>query len=327
MVNRMEIYWKDLVTDKTKYSTEDIKSFKNKDVVEFKCQICNKPFSLRGEVFKRRFDSDGYFRRHVFACQSSECLHKKRSLVATSKEVCLGRIKAGQTQRELKKGKTFEELYGFEKSEIMKSKIRDARKAQTGTDHDPRLGKKHSDAAKIKMSESKIKLFNAEHKNYKSPLSGDYVDFRTFISHSVSLQQNAAKLDFYVTGSIENWKTKTEEYYDSSFELAYMEKLNSEQKFWHKNQKIFIHYLGLDGKRHVYIPDILLFKDSSFKDLECILEVKPKCFIEKFEIVRIKMEALSNFCLKRGIYCKFITEEDLDMDRVKEIQNENKKNK
>ena len=215
-----EIYWKDLVTDKSRYDQDDIKKFKDKDIIEFKCQICGKPFEMRGRVFKRRFDADGYFRRVVFACQSKECIHKKKSMVTNLSSIKNGRIKAGQTMSNKVKGKTYEELYGVEEAEKKLLKIRSARAAQTGTEHDPRLGKKHSVSAKKKMSEHKKELMQSKEKKYKSRLSEDMLTLHEYHSETLMMVNNLGNK--YKWGKHENWFSKEVETYDSSYELAFI---------------------------------------------------------------------------------------------------------
>lgn len=318
------IYWKDLVVNEKDKKKNSIWDFKEQDMVEFYCQICGKPFSLKGRVFKRRFDKNGYFNNIIFACQSKECVHKKKSMVGHSKAVLEGQKRGAIKAAALRKGKTFQELYGVEEAEKKLEKIRAARAAQTGTEHDPRLCKKHSEAAKIKMRKKKIDLWNNPEKIYTSPLTGEKVEYRMFQQHMSIKKWNAPNYNFYVTGTVENWYTKTKEKYDSSFERAYMEDLNKKKLFWHKNTFFGIPYIkNSDKKEHYYVPDIIIYTDNTFIDYAYLIEIKPEVFIKAN---LDKLNALNVYCKKYGIKSGIITEKHLNMDRVKEIQNENKKN-
>ena len=326
-LRNMEIYWKDLIVNEKDKQKDSIRSFGELEELEFRCQLCGKPFKLQGRVFKRRFDRDGYFRRAVFACQSKECTHKKKSIVAKSAAVREGQARGAITASAMRKGKTFEELYGIEEAEKKLAKIRAARAAQTGTEHDPRLGKKHSISAKKKMSDHKKNLWQSKDKPYISPLSGEKVTYKQLHQHIGVLQWSASKYNFYITGIIENWHTGFGEKYDSSFERAYMEELNAKKLYWHKNTHIAIPFIDVDGQEHCYVPDILIYSDAEYKELKCILEIKPEAFIKKFETVQLKLKALLDYCQKENIIGGIITEKQLNMERVKELQNENKKNK
>lgn len=322
-----EIYWKELVTNPNKYEVKNIKKFKDLDEVEFQCQICGKPFMMRGRVFKRRFDSDGYFRRMIFACQSPECLHKKKSMVGHSEAVREGQAKGAVVAARLKKGKTFEEMYGKEEAEKKLAKIRDARATQTGTEHDPRLGKKHSDCAKKKMSASKIKLWNSEEQTYIGCIMRKPVNYREFQQQLSVAQWSAPQYGTYVTGTLINWNTGVKERYDSSFELAYMEELNEKKVFWKKNTSTAIPFIDIDQQEHLYIPDIIIYKDAKCTKISRILEIKPECMVHKMKTVQLKLQALKSYCEENNLECGIITEKQLNMNRVKEIQNEHKRNK
>ena len=327
-----EIYWKDLVLDKNKYDIENVKEFKDKDEVEFQCQICGKSFTLKGRVFKRRFDSDGYFRRTIFACQSSECLHKKKSMVGHSEKVITGARKGSKIACDNKRGKTFEELYGAEEAEKKLAKIRKARAAQTGTEHDPRLGKKHSEESKKKMSENKKLLMQSSEKKYVSRITGDLITYKEYTEETLMLTNNLGNK--YKWGEFENWYSGKIEIYDSSYELAFMLKAKDNKIIYEKNTKFRLSY-QIDGVTHSYIPDFFTFEEGKSElILKSIVEIKSKYAKSnktEAKVLKEKLISLRNYCLDTGISGHIYFEDELGKDYLRKAlkyhENQKLKNK
>lgn len=307
----MEIHWKDLIVNEKDKQKESIWSFRELEEIEFRCQLCGKPFKLQGRVFKRRFDKDGYFRRAVFACQSKECTHKKKSIVAKSAAVREGQARGAITASAMRKGKTFEELYGIEEAEKKLAKIRAARAAQTGTEHDPRLGKKHSISAKKKMSDRKKELLQSEEKKYSSRVSDELLTFRQYCEETLMLTNNLGNK--YKWGEYKNWFFKDLETYDSSYELAFMLKAEVEKTIYKKNTKFRLEY-KCNGEKHYYIPDFFIYDAKEPDKLISIIEVKAihiKKNEDSMQNLKAKMRALKQYCNKNGLQCSLIFEKDL----------------
>jgi hypothetical protein len=327
-----------------------------------KCQICGNMFELKWEVFLRRFDADGYYRKGAFTCQNKMCKKIKKVQVLSEKGITQkGLIKLASLSKS-RKGRTFEELYSAEKAKEIKSKICLARAKQTGTEHDPRLGKKHTDEAKDKMKLSKKQHYrNDSIEKYLSPITGKLVTHRKFQAHSSTLRMNNPEKKYvspisgenvclklyirdaatkrwienpefcrknYKTGYLKNWKTLKQEHYDSSFELCFMNELNATQAFWIKNTgtiRIEYTHTSLNGKSKLYIPDFIIYTDSSFSTISEIVEVKPKRVFEGVPIVQHKFSELEKYCERIGAKARLVTEVELDFLKYGDIH-ENQEN-
>lgn len=238
-----------------------------------------------------------------------------------------------------KKGKTFEEFYGEERSEEIKGKIRKRRLEQP----DPRLGKKHSKETKEVISIKKKDFYSRAEKNYKSIVSGELVDFKTYHSEVMrKLHKNMSRDDRvrFITsviegiakgkpskknsfvGEIKHWYTGKMVRFESSYEYIYFKGLNVKKVFWKRNTtEVKIQYDGLDGKVHLYTPDALIYEDRHFKKLKVIVEVKPYDFLfnpndkegRNYEIAKLKRDALISFCNDNNLQAIFITEKELDV--------------
>jgi hypothetical protein len=306
---------------------------------------------------------DGYYRRGLFTCQESSCKKVKRQQVLKNHEISASGIPALRTLSLYRRGKTFAEIYP-DKQENIREKIRLARARQTGTAQDPRRGKTHSLQSKSKMSQSKLDFIkNTTEAKYRSTITGELVSWREFLSHSrkhaltsdtkkyvspltgenVNLREYyrdvAAKRFIeephmsrgcYSTGCIKNWHTGLLERYDSSYECCYMQHLNAKGAFWKKNtRELSLEYShsSTAGKKKLYFPDFLIYRDSLLTQVLEIVEVKPKAIFTRVAVVGHKFSVLKEYCKSIGAEAKLVTEDDLDMNLVKDIQNEAKRNK
>jgi restriction endonuclease len=95
------------------------------------------------------------------------------------------------------------------------------------------------------------------------------------------------------------------EFYDSSWERDYMEKLEAEPAVakWTKNHGIRIPYYDNDGAFHTYTPDFLVEMADGTVELH---EVKGTQFLGN-PITRRKFEAATKFCKARKMVFRAIS--------------------
>lgn len=255
-----------------------------------------------------------------FTCRrkdSPECVNKKQNDInQIRKELgCCGnqgkkktkeeldranqaRKKSGMYERlrEVRKGRTVEEIYGFEKGQQLRARNKEVYASRPNPIH---LGHKHSTASRAKMSESAIKRMigrtpSSDGRPIKGRLTGYY-----YSAHDNAVQR-----------------------FDSGLEYATFAVLNIQGKIWSKNTTIKIPYKDENGHPRLYLPDILVWEDSSKTKLIEILEVKPMTYTtldkkqEYFEVpyqerIYKKEESLKAFCDKNNITCRFFTEKDV----------------
>jgi len=95
------------------------------------------------------------------------------------------------------------------------------------------------------------------------------------------------------------------EYYDSSWEREYMERLEKDTnvKKWTKNHGIRIPYFDSDGKFHTFAPDFLVeLADGTVE----IHEIKGTHFLSN-PITKKKHEAAEKWCKDRKMNFKMIS--------------------
>ncbi|MBU4222750.1 MAG: TnsA endonuclease N-terminal domain-containing protein [Euryarchaeota archaeon] len=108
-------------------------------------------------------------------------------------------------------------------------------------------------------------------------------------------------------GNFENPKKSAYsiEFYDSSWEKEYMEKLenNSEIKKWTKNHGIQIPYFDDDGKFHTFKPDFLVERIDGIIEIH---EIKGTHFL-KNPITKKKFDAGDKYSKARKMNFKIIS--------------------
>jgi hypothetical protein len=95
------------------------------------------------------------------------------------------------------------------------------------------------------------------------------------------------------------------ERYDSSWELAYMKRLERDKTVakWTKNHGITIQYVTEAGNVRGYRPDFLIESIDGLKELH---EIKSGRDIQNPDTIR-KHEAAKNWCRKRGMNFVVVT--------------------
>ena len=111
-------------------------------------------------------------------------------------------------------------------------------------------------------------------------------------------------------GFFDSIKNNIKIFYRSSYELKAFEILESDENvIGYKSEPFYIGYIGLDGIKRNYIPDLLVeYKDSVKK----LIEIKPKCFLID-PVVQLKINAGIEYCNKNknNILFDVWTEENL----------------
>lgn len=97
-------------------------------------------------------------------------------------------------------------------------------------------------------------------------------------------------------------KMKRDFYFDSSWELARMERLESDQSVKsYKRTPVRLTY-QFEGRSHFYFPDFsATYKDGTI----CIEEVKPERWLI-YKNNQAKIKALKAYCRKRGYVCRIL---------------------
>lgn len=95
------------------------------------------------------------------------------------------------------------------------------------------------------------------------------------------------------------------EYYDSSYEHKRMKQLDEMDVKWTKKHKIRIKYIDRQKINRFYIPDFLINDNI-------IEEVKPASLVySEYQNNDLKMKALNDYCSKKNIEYRIITEGEL----------------
>ena len=266
-------------------------------------------------------------------------------------------------------GKSIEELYGKEKADSIKNRIREKRLSQK----DPRTGCTNTKESKQLMSKKRKEFLNKKEKIYVSPITGELVTYVEWFSQTMlnnwrnkteeeRLYLKEKYIQRYISGKLVRNKNnsgyhtawynigteiegKKDEVYLSNYELFYYLQLDVQKIYYKTNRIIYIPYLSpKDNRVHYYIPDIIIYKDSSFTNIDSIVEVKPYEFAINpknkkslyYNITKTKLEALTLYCKENNIDMKIITEKEMGLPYkdhgetnkiIKEVINEYNKNK
>jgi len=171
---------------------------------------------------------------------------------------------------------------GKNHTEDTKNKIGIARKKYYETHEGYWKGKKLSESAREKMSDTRTKRW----------INGDYKHLKTSWKRGIYFFQKEGR----------------EVSYRSSWELAFMKYLDSKKSVVKcEYERIRIAYRDTESKRRHYIPDIY----AEYKDGRKVLyEIKP--FVRKdSEINKLKFKAARKYCHEKNIKFKVITEKYL----------------
>jgi len=339
------------------------KEYAKGDEVTIKCFYCGNLRKIKMRILLQRLSTNWLSERITCGCVECNKLKKgdinreKAKLGCSPHTGCkvskeqLDKWRA--TMKELhpnwcqshRKGKSYIEQYGEEKSTEIKDKNSQGVKKYIVENGHPFQGKKHKKSSKIKMSESRnafLKGDKSKEKKYIDSETGELIDWFENNSRTkknrwnnlsaeerelISLEATMRYLDRdgnYImhskTGYIHHWLLDKDQKFESSYEEAFFNKCNDEKLFWKKNNTIYIPYIHpIKKEKRFYVPDVLLFEDNNFDNITTIIEVKPNKFVENaknyksdyFEITKSKIEALKDYCNSNNYNCLIITENEL----------------
>ena len=115
------------------------------------------------------------------------------------------------------------------------------------------------------------------------------------------------KRNYYTQGWYTSKLTNNCEFYSSSYELKYMNLLDTGDMPWTKKHKIIIPYTDLYEVNRYYIPDFLV--GDLYLD-----EVKPSVLVDSYIDNNIlKIEAARKYCDTNNLIFRIITEKELEI--------------
>jgi hypothetical protein len=289
-------------------------------IYELICDFCGENFQLTHANYVKRNATrrrTGY--SHI-VCSGIECRKKQRQDVIKVMHSKNAASNSWGIIGEFRRGKSYEELWGKEKADLAKKKIREARLTQP----EPHLNKRNSESSKAKMSTARKKYleknpeYSEKHAMY---LANRYMNLSPEEKLKFSLRGHevANNMKRHTShGKMLTWYGK-EVWYESDYERMYFEMLNIQKIFWQKNTSLLVPYY--DSKyyciKHTK-PDVLIYTEN-FEHLHTLVEIKPYDFLlnpknhksRYYQITKDKHDGLLGYCELYNLKMKFITELDL----------------
>jgi len=229
---------------------------------------------------------------------------------------------------EFKRGKTLEEIYGEEKGAFVRRKIKENTPNMGGFFK----GKHHTVDIKASLSKKSSDYFKSDaylsDKKYVNELTGEKCSHREWLAthnklmwakktESEKLDKLTKQLSSLQKGALENhpywgfhkaWFESTPtQPFRSSWELKYMEYLDSKKVFYESNKSFYIPYNHPVKGRSFYVPDFLLYDGLYVTE---VIEIKPKK-LTFAETNMAKFNAAREVCNKNNITFSVLTEDDL----------------
>lgn len=332
--------------DPKNYGLEEFPSLEEKECI-LVCPYCKQTFILRTHTFYNRLFTKKFL-KNILVCFSLECKRKLKQ------EVIKEQTRLGQTsakghkpskdqirkwQETLKrngsydkivslcnsrKGKTFEELYGVEKAEQIRNKIKQntpniqidykGKRAREGCSFSENSKKQISESLKnfYKTEQGRLAKVKIAKRNKRAWEIKSDEEKLAIIKKELEGQQKVFEKNSHAGwGYFQAWYESTPtQPFRSSWERKYFEYLNKNKIYYKSNKSLYIKYLHPDGTNHFYIPDVLIFEDSEFKNLKEIQEIKPFDLVDR-PVNQAKCKAAKKLCEEKGITFRIITELEL----------------
>lgn len=223
-----------------------------------------------------------------------------------------------------RKGKSFEELYGPEKSLEIREKIkRNTPNIQPNYEGKrARDGHEFSEESKRQISKSLKEFYSTEEGKEIRKIISDKIRISWYEKTdderlSIIKRQHQGQEKIFEKNSHAGWgyikawyEDSPTQPYRSSWEQKYFEYLNLNRVFYKSNKILYLKYKHPDGHDHFYIPDVLIFEDRDFKHLKEIQEIKPSVFLED-PVNVAKFSSAKKFCQEKGVTFTIITELEL----------------
>lgn len=234
-------------------------------------------------------------------CRSINCKHRNKPSwnKGLTKETDV-RLRNFGIHNKSRIRKTYEEIYGFEKAEEVKEKMRGhipwnkGFSYNTGENHWMKKNPKRAREI-FKMHSIRMKLYNPNYKLTKEEMETKERKHSETVSKKIALGEFSPnshyKHGIYIS------KRSGKQYFSSSWELKHMIALDKAGIKWTKNHGIRIKYYDpVRNKIRNYVPDFLIELADTNKIIE---EIKPYPFWKDIQTVA-KWRAGILFCKEKG---------------------------
>jgi hypothetical protein len=270
------------------------------------CPICKNEFvSLNSHIhFKHKLSTEEFLKQYPNTKLVSDSIKQKVS------ESC-------------KKSGCGKWMKGYKFSNERKEKYS---KMNSGKGN-PFFGKKHSKKTKKLMSNNHadfmgennplVKWLNKDDKNreeysrimkevWKNPKNAKILSERNSKAiESAMLNGNYNPYSNCLHGWFESKKFATKFYYQSSYELKFLEFCESSPKITNlEKSKFVIPYVDKNGQKRKYFPDFLVNKNI-------LIEIKPKSMVG-YNNNEEKIEFAKKYCFENGLKYKLLMEKELN---------------
>lgn len=270
------------------------------------CPICKNKFkSLNSHIhFKHKLSTEEFL-----------SLYPNTKLVSESLKE--------EVSKSCKKSGCGKWMKGYKFSDERKEKYREMNSGEGN----PFFGKKHSNKTKELMSENHadftgennplVKWLNEDEKNreeycqkmkevWKNPNNAKILSERNSKSvESAILNGNHNPYSNCLHGWYESKKFSTKFYYQSSYELKFLQFCESSSKITVlEKSKFVISYIDKNGKQRKYFPDFLA-------NGKILVEIKPESMLG-YNNNEEKIQFAKKYCSENGLEYKLLMEEELD---------------
>ena len=181
-----------------------------------------------------------------------------------------------------------------------------------------RIGTHHSEEAKEHMRQARLKVgfipwSDQKRESMKSFLESGGVFGKMYANPDKYDISKLCGKNQFKSGNFESKKSDKNYHYRSSYELRMMEILESDPIVVEFTMEPFsIQYIGIDNKKHKYIPDCLVeYTDNTFS----LIEIKPERRITE-SINILKFKAAEKYCELNNMKFIIWTEKDLFIKNV-----------
>jgi hypothetical protein len=281
------------------------------------CIAKNKSAVIAEQTFRRETSARGHIVTQEQKDKRMETLIKR------------GTIHSIYDKIHARKGRKVEDIYGIEKGTIIRQKIKE------NTPHPETgffKGCRHTPETKKRLSEKSSSYFQSDSylidKKFSHPVTGDPCSHKEWlaahnrkvyfdktdserlaiIQKQITSLQSELMINHPYWGLHRAWfECSATQPFRSSWELLYMEYLDSKRIYYESNKTLYVPYRKLSGLTAYYIPDFLIY-DGMF--ISEIVEIKPSK-LAKADINQIKFKAAELVCRLNNMNFVVLTEVEL----------------
>ena len=257
---------------------------------------CGKTVWAKRTKYARKCYAKLQKEQHKEGCSCCICKARRHENIAWNKGLTKGmsdrvrRIGAANSKHKL--GKTYEEIFGEKEGKRLKEVRREQGRTQVQPES-KRLKMSKQMKGKPKSAAHKEKLSNNWDKNHPP----ECIEKMGHNSRSN-----------YLNGHYFSRKNNTKLFYQSSYELKALKKLEKDSNVISFKRCNFIIPYIFEGEQWRYFPDFLVtHKDKS----KVVIEVKPRLFLETDTLVITKAEAGLAYCDEKNYTYRVWCEEHL----------------